>query len=140
MFFTAALAAAWAVMSGRRGWWPALVVTASIAAQAHLMFTVPSGVLAVLALIVGLVDTIRAQIALLVGADRPCSPALRAGVPRLSSSSPPGMGTWGNRSAAAAATTGTRTGGAFSLKALSAAMGPPPLWWKSQISAQRSST
>ena len=31
-------------------------ITASIAAQAHLMFTVPSGVLAILALIVGLVN------------------------------------------------------------------------------------
>jgi len=44
VFFTAALAAAWAVMSGRRGWWPGLVVTASIAAHSILFFTVPSGV------------------------------------------------------------------------------------------------
>ena len=71
VFFLAALAAAWAVMSGHRGWWPVLVVTASIAAQAHLMFTVPSGVLAVLALIVGLVRTASAgQAELLVGDHR----------------------------------------------------------------------
>ena len=62
VFFIAALAAAWAVMSGHRGWWPALVITASIAAQAHLMFTVPSGVLAILALIVGLADSIRGRL------------------------------------------------------------------------------
>ena len=61
VFFIAALAAAWAVMSGHRGWWPVLVITASVAAQAHLMFTVPSGVLAILALFVGLADTIRGR-------------------------------------------------------------------------------
>ena len=62
MFFIAALAAAWAVMSGHRGWWPALVVTASVAAQAHLMFALASVpvVLTVLALIDGPADTVRA--------------------------------------------------------------------------------
>src|SRR5712691_2062021 len=33
LFFLAALAACWAVMSGRRRWWPLLVITASVAAQ-----------------------------------------------------------------------------------------------------------
>src|SRR5260221_14253006 len=40
MFFIAALAAGWAVMSGHRGWWAAAVVSASIAAQGHLMFAI----------------------------------------------------------------------------------------------------
>ena len=132
VFFTAALAAAWAVMSGRRGWWPGLVVTASIAAQAHLMFTVPSGVLAVLALIVGLVDTIRARsrywwvlIGLLAGAACWSAPLIQQFTSR--------NGNLGMLFSSSGATTGTRTGGAFSLKALSAAMGPPPLWWKSHL-------
>lgn len=59
MFFLAALAAAWAVMSGHRGWWPVLVVSASIAAQAHLMFALASVSIVVLAFIIALIDTIR---------------------------------------------------------------------------------
>ena len=132
VFFTAALAAAWAVMSGRRGWWPGLVVTASIAAQAHLMFTVPSGILAVLALIVGLVDTIRARsrywwvlTGLVAGAACWSAPLIQQFTSR--------NGNLGLLFSSSGATTGTRTGGAFSLKALSAAMGPPPLWWKSHF-------
>jgi GrpB protein len=61
MFFLAALAAGWAVMSGRRWWWPVLVITASVAAQAHLMFAIASATLVLLALIVGLVDAFRAK-------------------------------------------------------------------------------
>jgi hypothetical protein len=61
MFFLAALAATWAVMSGHRRWWPALVVTASIAAQAHLMFALASVALTLMALITGLADGFRAR-------------------------------------------------------------------------------
>jgi hypothetical protein len=132
VFFTAALAAAWAVMSGRRGWWPALVVTASIAAQAHLMFTVPSGVLAVLALIVGLVDTIRARSRywwLLIGAVAGAACWTAPLIQQFTSRN----GNLGLLFSSSGDATGTRTGGAFSLKALSAAMGPPPLWWKSHL-------
>ena len=133
VFFTAALAAAWAVMSGRRGWWPGLVITASIAAQSHLMFTVPSGALAVLALIVGLADTARARsrywwvlIGLLAGAACWSAPLIQQFTSR--------KGNLGLllRSGGSVAP-GARTGGVFSLKALSAAMGVPPLWWKSRI-------
>ena len=52
-FYAAALAACWAVMSGRCRWWPAVVVTASAAAQAHLMFAVASAGLTLLAFTVG---------------------------------------------------------------------------------------
>ncbi|HEX9355912.1 MAG TPA: hypothetical protein VF933_19080, partial [Streptosporangiaceae bacterium] len=114
VFFTAALAAAWAVMSGRRGWWPGLVVTASIAAQSHLMFTVPSGVLAVLALIVGLADTIRARsrywwvlIGLVAGAACWSAPLIQQFTSR--------NGNLGLLFSSTGTTTGTRTGGAFSL-------------------------
>ncbi len=133
VFFTAALAAAWAVMSGRRAWWPGLVITASIAAQSHLMFTVPSGALAVLALIVGLVDTARARsrywwalIGLLAGAACWSAPLIQQFTSR--------DGNLGRLfSSSGSAAPGAQTGAAFSLKALSAAMGVPPLWWKSHI-------
>jgi hypothetical protein len=59
MYFLAALAAAWAVMAGRRWWWPALVLTASLAMQAHLMFAIASVLLVLLALITGLADAFR---------------------------------------------------------------------------------
>ena len=130
VFFIAALAAAWAVMSGHRGWWPALVITASVAAQAHLMFTVPSGVLAILALIVGLADSIRGRLrywwalaGLLAGAACWSAPLIQQ------FTSPDGN--LGLLLRSSGATIGPRTGGAFSLKALSAAVQPVPIWWKS---------
>lgn len=130
VFFIASLAAAWAVMSGHRGWWPALVITASVAAQAHLMFTVPSGVLAILALIVGLADSIRGRLrywwalaGLLAGAACWSAPLIQQ------FTSPDGNLGLLLRSSGAAI--GPRTGGAFSLKALSAAVQPVPVWWKS---------
>lgn len=130
VFFIASLAAAWAVMSGHRGWWPALVITASVAAQAHLMFTVPAGVLAILALIVGVVDSIRGRLrywwalaGLLAGAACWSAPLIQQ------FTSPDGNLGLLLRSSGAAI--GPRTGGAFSLKALSAAVQPVPVWWKS---------
>ena len=131
-FFIAALAAAWAVISGHRGWWPALVITASIAAQAHLMFTVPSAALAVLALIVALADTIRGRrgywwlvTGLIAGAACWSAPLIQQ------FTSPDGN--LGLLLGSSGATTGTRTGGAFSLKALSAAVEPVPIWWRSLL-------
>jgi hypothetical protein len=61
MFFLAVLAAALAVMSGRRRWWPVLVTAASVAAQAHLMFALASAALVLVALVAGLADTVRAR-------------------------------------------------------------------------------
>jgi hypothetical protein len=132
VFFIAALAAAWAVMSGHRGWWPVLVITASIAAQAHLMFTVPAGVLAVLALIVGLADSIRGRagywwvlVGLIAGAACWSAPLIQQ------FTSPDGN--LGLLLSSSGATTGPRTGGAFSLRALSAAVQPVPIWWRSSM-------
>jgi hypothetical protein len=128
-FFIATLAAAWAVMSGHRGWWPALVISASIAAQSHLMFTVPSGALAILALIVGLVDTIRSRAGsrwvvagLIAGAACWSGPLIQQFTSR--------NGNLGLLLHSSGATSGARTGGAFSLKALSAATEPVPIWLK----------
>ena len=129
MFFIAALAAAWAVMSGHRGWWPALVISASIAAQSHLMFTVPSGALAILALIVGLVDTIRGRAGsrwvvagLIAGAACWSGPLIQQFTSR--------NGNLGLLLRSSGGSGGARTGGAFSLRALSAATEPVPIWLK----------
>ena len=132
VFFIAALASAWAVMSGHRGWWPALVISASIAAQCHLMFTVPSGALAILALVVGLVDTARGRAGyrwvlagLIAGVACWSAPLIQQFTSK--------DGNLGLLLHSTGATSGTRTGGAFSLKALSAATEPVPIWWKSSL-------
>ena len=126
LFFVAALAACWAVMAGRRWWWPAGVITASVAAQAHLMFAVASAALVFLALIVGLVDAFRAKAGYLWALIGLCA----------------GMGCWaapflqqftsrhGNLTALLHAQgIGRRTGFSFALKTLTASTQPPPLWW-----------
>jgi len=61
MFFVASFAAGWAVMCGRRAWWPVLVITASIAAQAHLVYALASATLVLVAFAIGLADTIRSH-------------------------------------------------------------------------------
>jgi hypothetical protein len=53
-FFIATLALTWVVGCGRFGWWPVLVLTASVAAQAHLLFSIPCAALAVCAPLAGL--------------------------------------------------------------------------------------
>jgi hypothetical protein len=126
MFFLAAIAACWAVMSGRRWWWPVLVVTASVAAQAHLMFTLASAAVVLVALITGLADA--------AGAGR----GYQWAVTGLAA----GVGCWaapfiqqltGRHGNLAALLTqqggGRRTGLGFALNTLTAATRPPPLWW-----------
>lgn len=131
-FFLAALAAAWAVLAGRRGWWPACVVAASIASQAHLMYALASVTLVALTLVAGGIDTVR-------------SPAGRAvaGYRWLIIGVLAGAGCWsgpfiqqftsrnGNLSALIANSesgAGPRTGLVFGLRAISAAVQPVPLW------------
>jgi hypothetical protein len=127
VFLFAALAAGWAVMSGRRGWWPVLVITASVAAQAHLMFAIVSAALVVVALAVGLTDSARdragyrwAVVGLVAGAACWAAPVVQQLTGRT-----------GNLTALihSEATAGHQTGLAFGLKALAGAAGPPPLWW-----------
>jgi hypothetical protein len=146
IFFLAALAAAWAVLSGHRGWWPALVVTASIASQAHLMFALASVTLVLLTLIVGVIDTVRSStgrskparavagyrwaiIGLLLGVACWLGPFIQqftsrdGNLSKLIANSESGLG--------------PRTGWVFAVKAISAAVQPPPLWWKSSLSPNR---
>ncbi len=87
--------------------------------------------LAVLALIVGLADTIRGRpgywwlvTGLVAGAACWSAPLIQQ------FTSPDGN--LGLLLSSSGAATGTRTGGAFSLKALSAAVEPVPIWWKSR--------
>ena len=53
-FLVAAVVLAWVVALGRVRWWPVLVFVASVAAQSHLTFVIPSVVLTLTALIFGL--------------------------------------------------------------------------------------
>ena len=131
MYLTAALAAAWAVMTGHRGWWPVLVISASIAAQAHLMCAIAAAAAVVLALIVGLVDTIRSRagwrgyrwliIGVVAGAACWAAPLVQ----QFTNSQ-------GNLHALLLGngTPQPRAGLAFGLKALSAAVQPPVYWWQ----------
>jgi len=48
-FLIASLALAWVVASGKLGWWPVLVFTASVAAQSHLLLALPAALLALTA-------------------------------------------------------------------------------------------
>jgi hypothetical protein len=131
MFFLAALAMAWAVMSGHRGWWPVLVVSASIAAQAHLMFAVASVSIVVLAFIVALIDSIRSRagyrgyrwavIGIIAAAASWAAPLVQQFTTR------PGNMTVLLNSRAGG---GPGAGLPFGLRALAAATEPPAYWWK----------
>ncbi|MGP8001630.1 MAG: hypothetical protein ACLPKI_30545 [Streptosporangiaceae bacterium] len=127
VFFLAALAAGLAVLGGRRRWWPVLVLAASVAAQAHLMFTLASAALVLVALVAGLADTIRA----------------RAGYGWAVAGLVAGTACWvapliqqftshhGNLSLLTASVgAGHPAGPAFGLKALTASALPPPVWWQ----------
>jgi len=127
MFFMASFAAAWAVMAGNRRWWPVLMATASIAAQAHLMFAVASAALVLVALAVGLADTFRARasyrwalIGLVIGLACWIAPLIQQFTARTGNLTNllTGHGT------------GPAGGLTFGLKAVAAAVQPPPVWWQ----------
>jgi hypothetical protein len=127
MYFLAAIAAGLATLCGHRGWWPVLVVTGSIAAQAHLMFTITAAVLILLGLAVGLVDTHRARagyrwavIGLIATLACWTAPLIQEFTIRT-----------GNITALSAAQgqPGSQGGLPFGLQALAASAQPPPFWW-----------
>jgi hypothetical protein len=131
IFFLATLAAGLAVLSGRRHWWPVLVLAASVAAQAHLMFALASAALVLVALVAGVADTIRARagywwavLGLMAGAACWIAPFIQQFTGRP-----------GNLSLLVASL-GTRqpAGTAFGLKALSASAVPPTVWWQPAMS------
>jgi hypothetical protein len=127
MFFLAAIAACLATLSGHRRWWPVLVVTGSIAAQVHLMFTITAAVLILLGLAVGLADTYRAKagyrraaIGLIATLACWTAPLIQEFTTRT-----------GNITALSGAqgAPGSQEGLPFGLKALAASAQPPPFWW-----------
>jgi hypothetical protein len=131
IFFLATLAAGLAVVSGRRGWWPVLTLTASVAAQAHLMFALASAALVLVALIAGLTDTIRARagywwavLGLMAGAACWVAPFIQQFTSRHSNLS------------LLIASLGVRqsAGPSFGLKALTASALPPTVWWQPSLS------
>src|ERR1700722_8055819 len=131
MFFLATLATGLAVLSGRRRWWPVLVVTASVAAQAHLMFALASAALVLVALVAAVADTIRARagywwavVGLMAGAACWIAPFIQQITGRP-----------GNlRMLIASLGTRQPAGTAFGLKALSASVLPPTVWWRPAMS------
>ena len=68
MFLVASVALAWVVAGGSLNWWPLLVLTASVAAQSHLIFAAPAVLLVVAAPAVRLVsDRSRTGLAWVLG-------------------------------------------------------------------------
>ena len=133
LFFLATLAAGLAVVSGHRRWWPVLVLTASVATQAHLMFALASAALVLVALVAGLTDTIRARAGywwafpgLMAGAACWIAPFIQQFTSRH-----------GNLSLLIVSL-GTRqsAGSAFGLKALTASALPPAVWWQTATSTR----
>lgn len=128
MVFVAALSACLAVVSGHRKWWPVLVVTASIAAQAYLTFAAASVVLVLIALVTGLADEFRAKgryswliAGLIAGAACWIAPLDQQ------FTSPAGQG---NMSLLLHQDGGRHVGVTFAMKVLSSLAGPSALWWK----------
>jgi hypothetical protein len=127
MWYLAALATAWAVMSGYRKWWPVLVFCASLAAQAHLMFALASAGLVLVALMVAFADGLKASagrrwliVGLFVGAACWLAPLGQQFV-----------SAHGNMSALIRAVSRGRTSGlGFAMRALTAFTEPPALWWR----------
>lgn len=130
MWFLAALATAWAVMAGYRKWWPVLVFCASLAAQAHLMFALASVGLVLVALMVAFADGLKASAGrrwliagLFVGAACWLAPLGQQFV-----------SAHGNMSALIRAVSGGRTNGlGFAMRALTAFIEPPALWWQRHL-------
>lgn len=127
MFFIAALAAGWAVMSGRRGWWAAAVVSASIAAQAHLMFAIAVVPVAVVVFAIGLADTVRAKASYWWAIAGVIAAIACWAAPLVQQFT----GNPGNMTALFSqhGPPAPKAGAGFGLKAISAATQPPAYWW-----------
>ena len=131
MYFVAAISACLAVLSGHRKWWPVLVITASIAAQAYLTFAAAAVVLVLVALVTGLADEFRAKgryswliAGLVAGAACWIAPLDQQ------LTSPAGQG---NMSLLLHQDAGRHVGVAFAMRVLSSLAAPSPLWWKQDI-------
>lgn len=133
MFFLAALAASWAVLSGHSAWWPVLAVTGSVAAQAHLMYALAAACLLMIGFVAVVVDSRRsgryrwAVAGTLAGLACWLAPLIQQftvhsgnisrllGVLRAGGTASAGLG--------------------FGLRALAAGTQPPAYWWMPSIEA-----
>ena len=133
MFFLAALAAGWAVLSGHSAWWPVLAVTGSVAAQAHLMYALAAACLLLIGFVAVVVDSRRsgryrwAVAGTLAGLACWLAPLIQQftvhsgnisrlfGVLRAGGTASAGLG--------------------FGLRALAAGSQPPAYWWMPSIEA-----
>ena len=133
MFFIAALAAGWAVLSGCQQWWPVLAITGSVAAQAHLMYAVAAACLLLVGFIAVILDSSRsgkyrwAIIGIIVGLACWTAPLIQQFTART--------GNMTQLIDTLRAGSTAQAGFHFGLKALSAATQPPPYWWKTPIIA-----
>lgn len=138
MFFIAALAAGWAVLAGRQKWWPALAITGSVAAQAHLMYAIAAACLLLVGLIAVVVDSLRsgkyrwAIIGIIAGLACWTAPLIQQFTART-----------GNMTQLIDTLRSGETaqaGFGFGLKALSAAAQPPTYWWMPSLTALKLDT
>jgi hypothetical protein len=146
VWFSAACVVAWAVGTGRLRWWPVLVLAASISAQCHLTYTLPSALLAVLAPLAGILA--RRRVRQEAGAGREAGAG--GGWSWLVVGLTVGAACWvtsivqqltanpGNVSVLLRCVGSHRElGTRFGLQTLASAVVPPPLWFHSQaVSAQ----
>lgn len=136
LIFLAALSACLAVLCGHRNWWPVLVVTASVAAQAHLMFAAASVALVLVAAGTGLADEFRSK---------------QGGYSWLVTGLIAGVACWiapldqqffgtgpGNMSNLLHAASEVRpAGAAFALSSMGSLAAPSSLWWQQDISQRQ---
>lgn len=124
VWFLATAAIAWAVAAGRLGWWPALVVAASISTQSHLMFAIGSIGLVVIAPLVGLLGNRWVGWWLWAGLTSGLLCWLAPLVEQVTSHP-------GNMSLVLELPhrSGPHEGLAFGLSSLAAVVGPSPVWW-----------
>jgi hypothetical protein len=124
VWFAAACMTAWAVGMGRLRWWPPLVLSASIAVQSHLQYALPSLVLCAVAPVAGMVRQPPRRWRWLVA-----GVAVGAGcwaVPLAQEVT----GRPGNMTVLLRCVGNAHTfGQTFGLRALTAAVVPPPLWF-----------
>jgi hypothetical protein len=128
-FLVASIVVAWVVATGSVGWWPVLVVAASIGAQSHLLFAIPSMALALVAPVVGLVLGGRPErlrwlsVGIVVGVACWVAPVVQA------------FGRNGNLEALARNGSGNKALGiVFGLRTIATATTPWPIWLRSEPS------
>jgi hypothetical protein len=122
-FFVASIVLAWRVGSGSFAWWPVLVFTASVAAQSHLMFVIPSVLLALTAPMLGLLTSDRPE------RSRWFFWGLGVGLACWMAPLVQNLGSYGNLTGLLKSGSGqTRYGLSFGLHMLARSGSPVPIW------------